>query len=314
MTDLKVEIHSLFETGLLPVTADDIVQRDRATTTTFPLKARRTATVGRVTAVTVGLAAAGAVALAVTQLSGPQTARLVRPTAVDAAYVRHVAAASRLALARSGRAVITSTSTEDHRQTVSTWHLTYSGANWSESSTYSATVKGTMRLLVTGSSRFVDGQAYDYRGRAWYHVTGPHSVTGMQIADPRALLAELAPSARFVRVGTAVLDGVRVEHLRATALAALPVISVTNEEQLRHSAYGRITALDVWVDDHDVVRRLAWSSDSPTWFNSVFDGHTQHVISYGGHLEESTVVTFSHIGQPEVITAPPNPIPVRSLS
>ena len=316
--DLQDQIHSLFETGLLPVTAADITHQDRPATTPFPFSARSPVTVRRVTTVIVGLAAAAcAVALAVTQLGGVPAARArpagpAWPAVIDEAYVRHVAAASRLALARSGQVVITSTDTEDHRQTMSTWHLTYSSANWSDSSTYSATVRGKLRVLVSSSFRVVDGQAYDYHGRAWYHVTGPHAGTSMHVADARALLAELAPSARFVRAGTAVVDGVRVEHLRATALDSLPVISVMGYLQLRHYPYGHITALDVWVDGHDVVRRITWSSDSPTWFNSVFDGHAQHVISYGGHMDESVVVTFRAIGHPQLITVPPNAIPERS--
>jgi hypothetical protein len=210
--------------------------------------------------------------------------------------------------------VITSTSTEDHRESISTWHLTYSGANSSESFTYSATVKGMMRLLVSGSSRVVNGQEYDYHGRAWYHVTGPQAVTSMHIADPGALLAELAPSARFVRVGTAVVDGVRVVHLRATAPGSLPVIPGMNEEQLRPYPDGRITALDVWVDDHDVVQRLAWSSDYLTWFDDEGGANSAlQVISFGGHLAESTVVTFSAIGKPQVITVPPHAIPTHGL-
>jgi hypothetical protein len=324
--DLKDQIHSLFETGLLPGTAADIARRERAMAATFPAKARREVTVRRVTTATIAVAAAGcAAALVAGQAASPRPpatspnpstspnwshASAPWPAVLTAAYIRHVAAASRRALARSGQAVITSTNTEDHRQSVSTWYLTYSGANWSDSFTYSATVKGMMQLLVTDSSRVVDGQEYDYHGRAWYHITGPRAVTSMHIADPGALLAELAPSARFVRVGTAVVDGVRVEHLRATALESLPVISVMNDLQLRHYSHGRITALDVWVDDHDVVRRLAWSSDSPTWFDSKCGGPNSacQVISYGGHMEESTVATFSAIGQPQVITVPPGAV------
>jgi hypothetical protein len=341
--DLKDQIHSLFETGLIPVTADDIARRDRTVTTPFPAKACRAVTVRRVTTATIAVAAAGcAAALVAVQAASPlPPATSPNPstspnwshasapwTAVrTAAYIRHVAAASRLALARSGQADITSTMTEDHRQSISTWHLTYSGANWSESFTYGGTVHGAMQLLVTGTSRVVDGQEYDYHGRAWYHVTGPHAVTNPQIADPKTLLAELAPSARFVRVGTAVVDGVPVEHLQATALDSLPVIPVLYFYKLQPQPYGHITALDVWVDDHDVVRRLAWSSDSPSWFDMqggpVSPGHPVQcsagvpnpackVISYGGHIYESTVVTFSAIGQPQVITAPANPIPTRS--
>lgn len=306
MHDLKDQIHSLFDTGLLPVTADDIARRHRPVTAPFPSKARPVVTARRVTTVGVGLAAAACTAvLAASQLGGALAGRPTQAAVVDAAYVRHLAAASRHALARSGQAVITSTLTEDKRQSTSTFRLTFSGANWNDAATYTASGIGVRRLRITGIGRVVDGQVYSYQNHRWYHETGPKPIK-MHILDPRRLLAELSPSARFVRVGVAVVDGVRVEHLRATALAALPAISVPYIAQLRS---GHVSSLDIWVDDHSVVRRLAWSVDAPTAFVTV----GKKVIESSGNREESTVVTFRAIGQPQVITVPPNAIPARGL-
>jgi hypothetical protein len=317
MHDLQDQIHSLFETGLLPVTADDIARRHRPVAAPFPAKARRAVTARRVTAVGASLAAAGcAAALVASQLSGAPARRPARPAVLDAAYVRHLAAASRLALARSGQAVIAITQTEDQRQSTSTFRLMFSGANFNDAFTYTATGPGVRPLRLTQFGRVVAGQVYSYQNHAWYHETGQTSV-GMHIPDPRPLLAELSPSARFVRVGAAVVDGVRVEHLRATALAALPAMSVPYTAQLRS---GHVSSLDIWVDGHSVVRRLAWSVDAPTWFKysrivsrgkKVIESGGK-VIASGGHMVESTVVTFRAIGQPQVINVPPNAIPASS--
>jgi hypothetical protein len=320
--DLKDQIHSLFETGLLPIAADGIASRDQAAPTPFPSRARQAITVRRVTAVTVGLAAAAcAAALVATQVGGAPTARPAWPAVIDAAYVRHLAAASQLALARSGQAAITETQTEDKRESISTFRLTFSGANWNDYSTYAGTVHGVLTLLVTQLGRVVDGRAYSYRGHTWYHITGPHAVTSLEIYDPRRLLAELSPSASFVRAGTAVVDGVPVEHLRATTLAALPAMSpafpfasVPPPANTVTGSVRHITSLDVWVDHHGVVRRLAWSTDSPTWFETSGGPGSQQVVASGGHMEQSMVVTFSAIGQPQVITAPPNAIPTPGPS
>ncbi|MBO0837839.1 MAG: hypothetical protein J2P28_20315, partial [Actinobacteria bacterium] len=61
--DLKDQIHSFFETGLLPVDPADIASRHRPVTTLFPFKARSIVTPRRATAVGVALAAACAAAL-----------------------------------------------------------------------------------------------------------------------------------------------------------------------------------------------------------------------------------------------------------
>ena len=330
MPDLKDQIHSLFETGLRPVAAAAIAQRDRATTTPFPLRARRTRAVRRVATATVGLAAAAcAVALAVTQLGGvpaapARPAHPAWPAVIDAAYVRHLAAASQLALAKSGQAVINLTETVGQGQSsateISTYDLTFSGANWNEWLHFTETEAGMQWVRIIGT-RVVDGQAYMFRGPGscgmpkcspyWYHVTGPEA-TSMSVSDPRALLAELSPSAHFVRAGTAVVDGVQVEHLRATKLAGLPAISLPPALTAVPARYQpHFTALEVWVDDHGVVRRVAWSGMQPTTMDeySGGTGGPAHQLITHGEDKVSEVVTFLSIGQPQVITVPANALP-----
>ena len=154
----------------------------------------------------------------------------------------------------------------------STDHVTYSGANWNDSSSFTHRVFGRPQTLKY-LSRVVYGQAYEIRRRAWYHLTGPHAVTALNIPDPRTLLAELAPTAGFVRAGSAVVDGVRVTHLRATQLSGLAVLP------FRYFAPrdGRVTALEAWVDSHGVVRRLSMtvmyqSRSSVTYYSTTPGG------------------------------------------
>jgi hypothetical protein len=203
---------------------------------------------------------------------------------------------------------------------ISTYYLTFSGANWNEWLNFAETEAGMQWVRIIGT-RVVDGQAYMFRGPGscgmpkcspyWYHVTGPEA-TSMSVSDPRALLAELSPSAHFVRAGTAVVDGVQVEHLRATKLAGLPAISLPPALTSVPGPFKpHFTALDVWVDDHGVVRRVAWSGMQPTTMieNSGGTGGPVHQLIKPGEDKESEVVTFLSIGQPQVITVPVNALP-----
>jgi hypothetical protein len=344
-TDIKDQIHTLMETGIHPVSVRDIASRDRAKPAPFP--SRKAVPFRRVTTGAVTLAAAGCAAgLIATQLADAPPARTAghAPAALTAAYVRHLAAASRLALAQSGQAVLTTTLTQGGQlQQISTDHLTFSGANWNDSFTYTATVDGKMLAPESAVNRVVDGQAYDYfaaaDGLAWYHVTGPDAVASLNIPDPRTLLSELEPAADFVRIGAAIVDGVQVEHLRATSLAGLAVIALPFVQ-----AGGQVTALDVWVDRAGVVRQLSVSvsrqvtvvalrsESSPKVVHLTTPGQQaapqlvptanparkQAALNAAGDSADAqtetqtttSTVTFLDIGQPQVITAPTNAIPV----
>lgn len=319
-SDLKDQIQALMETGLRPVTAEEILSRHRASSAPFPLKERLAVTPRRVTTVAIACAAAGcAAAVAAGLLTGPAAARPDRSAlpVVTAAYVRQLARASRHALANSGQAVIVAQQTWNGELfQASTDQVTYSGANWNDSSSFTHRVFGKPQTL-RDLSRVVDGQAYEIRGRAWYHITGPHAVTALNIPDPRTLLAELAPTAGFVRAGSAVVDGVRVTHLRATRLSGLAVIPF----RYFGPRDGRVTALEAWVDSHGVVRRLSMTvtdqlRSSVTYYSTTPGGRptpiaTKHV-GPTNTLITSVAVTFLDIGQPQVITAPTTAIPVRA--
>jgi hypothetical protein len=344
-TDLKDQIHALMETGIHPVSVQAMASGDRAKPAPFP--ARKAITPGRVATGAVALAAIGcAVGLVATQVADAPSPRTVghAPAAMTAAYVRHLAVASRLALAQSGQAVLTTTLAQDGQlQQSSTDHLTFSGANWNDSFTYTPAVNGRALAPETAINRVVDGQAYDYfvaaDGLAWYHVTGPDAVASLNIPDPRALLTELEPAADFVRVGSAVVNGVQVEHLRATALAGLAAIALPFVQ-----AGGQVTALDIWVDSAGVVRQLSVSFSRQVTVVALRPGSspkTVHITTPGqqaapnrmptanpaqkqaelhangaaasaqAETQTSTItVTFLDIGQPQVITAPANAIPV----
>jgi hypothetical protein len=359
--DLKEQIHLLMERGIRPVTPDDLARARPAGTATFP--GRRVIarlTPGRAIPVAAGIAAAACVAaLVATQLSG--TARpAARPKAqvvLTAATLRHVTAASRLALARSGQALVISRQTLGGRlQQIGTADITFSGANWNDSFTVvSPAVDGAPAASESAINRVVDGQAYDYfvarDGLAWYHDTGPDAVADLSIPDPRLLLRELAPAARFVESGRFVVDGVAVTRLTATNLRGLPTLNSPNIWPA-----GRITGLSVWVDRAGVVRQLAVSAAQVAHVGG-FPGNVAAIrfklrkfLAAVSHLEredhlsqaqaiereKSTVlgrslagtrhaavrtevgaititIRFADIGQPEVITAPAHAIPTYGL-
>jgi hypothetical protein len=261
--DLKNQLHSFMERGIQPVSAEDIA-RHRARQTSFPGRSVRPAVrTRRAVAIAAGFAAAGcAAALVATQLSGPGAAPIIRPAQrapaiLTAAAVLHLASASRLALAHSGQAVITSRQTLNGvLQQTSTDNISFTGRNWNDSFTQSFPAQGGQKASTQSAiNRVVNGQAYDYfvaaDGLGWYHDTGPNAVSSMHIPDPRKLLAELAPDASFVKAGETTISGVPVEHLRATVLAGLPAIDLPNLWD-----QGRLSAIDVWVDARGVVRKM----------------------------------------------------------
>jgi len=261
--DLRDQIHTLMERGIQPVSAADIASRQSARSSPFPpmaakpqLRRKRTAVIA------VGAAAAAwAAGLAVAQLGGSGTGSTRPPRAesavLTAAMLRHLTAASRLALAQSGRAVVTSRELLGGKlQQTGTDDITFDGRNWNDSFTVSTpTATGEPASRETAINRVVDGRAYDYfvaaDGLAWYHEVGPDAVANLAIPDPRALLRELAPAARFAEGRTSVLAGVTVTKLTATNVRGLPSL---NSPDIWPT--GTISALSIWVDRHGVVRQV----------------------------------------------------------
>jgi len=214
-------------------------------------------------------AAAAAVAVAVLAASaggtgiapgGPNRA----PVLLTAATVRQVASASRAALALSGRATISYTSTQNGvPQGSSTDVITFSGKNWNDviSQTFPGAA-GPRSHTQTAINRIVNGQLYLHvagqtRRLQWYHDTNPSGHPSFSIPDPRTVLRALEPSARFEVAGYQVIGGVRVRELRATDLSHLP-----GQDRLVgvFAAGGHVTSLEVWVDGHGVVHRLSLTS------------------------------------------------------
>jgi hypothetical protein len=261
-TDLKDQIQAFLEGGVHHVTAAEAAERARRSPDSGRGRmVRMPGQRGRIVAITVGAtAAACAGALVVTQAGGAggPGSRHQAHTMLTAAFVRHVASTSRTAMVHSGVAVIESRVTVDGvLQQTDVDRITYSGGNWDDSFTVSSpAAAGQPASSESAINRVVHGQAYDYfvanRGLAWYHVTGPDAVSSMNIPDPRKLLAELSPAARFVNAGPARIGGIVLEHLRATRLTGLPSIELGSA-----TPAGQLTSLDIWVDRHGVVHRIA---------------------------------------------------------
>ena len=237
-------------------------------------------------------AAAAAVAVAVLAATAGGTgnaggpapgARTRGPVLLTAAMVHQVASASRSALARSGRATIGYTSTQNGVPGDSgTDVITFSGKNWNDV-IYQASpgAGGRPRHTQTAINRIVDGQFYLYTvGRTgrlqWIHDTNRSGHPSVNIPDPRTVLRALEPSARFEVAGYQVIGGVRVKELRATDLSHLP-----DQSKLvgAFAAGGRVLSLEVWVDGHGVVRRLSLTSEQihKVWAVSAYNvRHRSH--------------------------------------
>jgi hypothetical protein len=259
--DLKDQIHILMERGIHHVSAADVAGQP-ANVSAFPPERLRSGLRSKLT-VTIAAAAATACAAGLVAALAGNPARPVRPrpagapVVLTAAMLRHVAAASRLALAHAGRAVVTSRETLGGvLQQTGTDDIAFDGRNWNDSFSVAMPAgAGQPASRESAINRVVNGRAYDYfvaaDGLAWYHVTGPDAVSSLAIPDPRALLRELAPSARFAKDGSSMLDGVRVTRLTATHTGGLPTLNSPNIWPA-----GTITALTIWVDGRGVVRQV----------------------------------------------------------
>jgi len=211
-------------------------------------------------------AAAVAVAVLAAGAGGTGTApggRTRGPVLLTAAMVHQVASASRSALARSGRATVSATSTQNGVPgDNSTDVITFSGKNWNDVIfQWSPSSGDRPGHTPTAINRIINGQLYLYiagrtRRLQWYRDTNPTDHPSVRIPDPRTVLRVLEPSARFEVVGYQVIGGVRVKELRATDLSHLPAVG-----RLGDFAPGpHVTSLVVWVDRHGVVRQLSLTS------------------------------------------------------
>ena len=211
-------------------------------------------------------AAAVAVAVLAAGAGGTGTApggRTRGPVLLTAAMVHQVASASRSALARSGRATVSATSTQNGVPgDNSTDVITFSGKNWNDVIfQWSPSSGDRPGHTPTAINRIINGQLYLYiagrtRRLQWYRDTNPTDHPSVRIPDPRTVLRVLEPSARFEVVGYQVIGGVRVKELRATDPSHLSGLL-----RLGDFAPGHVTSLEVWVDGHSVVHRLSLTSE-----------------------------------------------------
>ena len=312
---------------------------------------------GRWTAIVAGVAAVVCAVALVTVAHaggagrpGPAGQRRAGAAVLTAAFVRHIASASRLALAHSGRVVVHSRQLLGGvLQQAGSADITFSGGNWNDAFSEELPASdGQPATKQSAINRVVGGQAYDYfvaaDGLAWYHDTGPDAVSSMAIPDPRLLLRELAPGARFVLVGHATIGGVRLTHLRATVLSGLPSSPFAGL-----GLSGKLASLDVWVDSHGVVHQMSMTGTEPVAVTTFIPQHPGQRIKLTGPASHdarlvttrdliaagrskmwilakngrpsttvqlqvsSLVVIFSGVGQPQVIPVPAHAIPTYGL-
>jgi hypothetical protein len=187
------------------------------------------------------------------------------PALLTAAMVRQVASASRSALALSGRATISYRNSQAGKLQVSGIdRITFSGRNWNDAFSQSFPASnGQQASTQFAINRIVGKQFYLYiagrtRRLQWYHDTNPSGHPSFTIPDPRTVFKILEPSARFEFLGYQVIDGIRLKHLRATNFSHLRGLSSLPDLQPR----AQVTALEAWVDGHNVVHRLSLTAQA----------------------------------------------------
>jgi hypothetical protein len=314
-TDTPEQLRELIDRGAEPVALSEIADR-RATAPAGPHHlaqgrglARRRATAGprATTALRTGWAAAAAGIVALGCAGAVTAAQLSSPAGnghqvpgrgpgrmqvlLTARMVDQLARASETALASAGHVLITTdqvgVSSLADRPASLREDLTFSGGNYNYVVRNSSSRSG--RPLT---SRVVDGRYYlrglvlDMKPHRWFHIGSGPGFGHPPVPQPGKLLNVLRPSAHFASLGWQVIDGVRVQHLRAADLRNLPSSLLTVQPGLRHEY---LTGLNVWADASGVVREMRMTAAG----------------AYAGVPQHATVsVRFLDIGRPEVITAP----------
>lgn len=264
--------------------------------------------------------------------SGSSGGEQIHPAILSAQEVSDITTKSALAMADSGTAEVSDITTQDGAvQSDDTTAVTFEGANLDEKRVVTSppgALGGPDQFTV--DDRAVDGQFYiDTPGphdvTRWYHDTGQDNGSSMSFPDPRTLAGDLSPDAVFEVVGTTVVDGETLTHLHARDPQAI------DAPGLAGFTTGKVTAFDLWVDQDDVVRRLALSSSQTTQACTFLgDGsrltaepakaiwneeksRTLNVASLPPGVvrqcgaqttAESVGVSFANLGAPESVTAP----------
>jgi hypothetical protein len=196
-------------------------------------------------------AAAGLVIVATGMNPGP--AQPPHHAGLTASMVRHVATATKTAMASSGHVVISYYDVSNGVQNLSgTLDITFSGQNFNSVSEQPGTKAFTER--VVGGQIYTYGDPPPGRKLQWYHSVNETSQGQEPVPDPRGLLFSLRPGAGFVLAGWQILGGLRLEQLRATDLHGLASAGLALGMKL--PTYG-LTSLNVWIDGRGVVRQMA---------------------------------------------------------
>jgi hypothetical protein len=323
VTDLAEQICELVEAGARPVSLAEILSRAGAPVS-LPRHgpARPRARIGWATAIVASAAAMGWFgAILAGQLAAGSHPAPRYGAVLSAVQVRQVTAASTAALARSARALITYAGPGPYHPYRYEYVL-FSGQNYSfAGSVVNPAAGGRPGQVAWFAERIVNGQAYGQefgsKGWRWFHYTGIRAGQAAAIPDPRLLLRFLSPSERFRFAGHVVAGGVPLERLQAADPANVPGLgSLVNVPAGEY-----VTALTVLVDRHDVVHGVDLSLRGTTLtaaarFKSPVNGKAQLAapasVPYTVPGPTAVSVTFTDIGVPQTITAPPHAIKVHA--
>jgi len=261
--------------------------------------------------------AAGAAAAAFAAVTSAAVLTADPGSRVDAATVQNALTNLGEALDGSGRAEVHESSQPvdpgDGPGYEGVWNLAISGAD--SEATYDEDV---IKRVVDGETYYAlhpdgdgapgttpdqwihlpddDGWAVE-KTAGWWAVEGQPDGGTLDVPpnlDPQDMLSALSPAGSFDEVGDEDVDGVPTRRLRATNPGATPTLSFGNV------VYddATVTALEVWVDDDDVVRRLDITLDVPAYESGPDEltGWPRSINTYS--------IRFSELGAPISIDPP----------
>lgn len=251
-----------------------------------------------------------ATALVVSLVTSSTTPPVSGPLTLGPSAMRLVADSTATALS-SGTAHMVVTETQDGT-VIDRWNVdvTFSGANVDENLLWTSweppSPVGVPGSPSTSSSdlREVDGTAYRLLNGQWSEESGPNASRFLTFPDPRTLVGKISPSADLRSLGTGTVDGMNVTHYQARNPSVLGNLGIAGL-----SGNGD-TSFDVWVDGQNVVQRMAFESTgrSGACVSTVTPSSTPPTCVWHT-MGSSADITFSHVGDPETITAPSNAVP-----
>jgi hypothetical protein len=292
-SEIAGQIHDYVESAAPPIALGNVTRPpaahdevERSAVIRRQVSLRRAIALAAATAV-----AAAAVTIGIKVTGSSPAHRSPAATVLTAAMVHHVEAASQAAMAPAGHMFVTfSFGLINHSPSSGSIDFTFSGHNFNAID-HLPTSPGD-RKSQTLTSRQVNGQLYIFglpgRPQQWYHFQG-QTAADRTVPDPRKLLTALQPAARFEDIGSQRIDGVQTKILSATDLKKLPASVLAPLTFVSSMGPESLTAFDVWVDRHGVVRqmKIIHQARSPQ-----------------GRLIEKQTIRFLDIGKPEKITAP----------